>query len=122
MNFDCARCLSSCHASCCGIVLLPTSTFDKHKHLLGEKVKVVKADDDFYLAFYPDGTCGFLNPKTKRCLIYDDRPEVCRLYGLGKELSLQCPYQNRFGKLRSTKSRRKIVNELNKKIKLGGKL
>jgi Fe-S-cluster containining protein len=31
------------------------------------------------------------DPKTGGCLIYEDRPLVCRAYG--KKYSLQCPYR-----------------------------
>lgn len=96
---SCRKCISSgkCDNDCCGIVLIPYSTYLKHKDkVLGIKIQVMEDDVVFDT---PDCKCPFISKKNKSCMIYEDRPLVCRVYGLCD--SLLCPYIKKNGRLRT---------------------
>jgi len=72
--------VSICHAACCGIVPIPSATFHANKHLLQRKVELMPFPGDQIVAVEVEtATCGFLT-HDYHCAIYDNRPEVCRLF------------------------------------------
>lgn len=46
-----------------------------------------------------DKKCVFLSPQN-RCVVYKDRPEICRVYGTGKTENLQCARVSPDGNMR----------------------
>ena len=53
----------------------------------------------FMLAQQSDGACVFLDPRTRRCQVYEDRPDTCRKFPteVGARLGC-CPYKENFKK------------------------
>lgn len=131
------QCLKKC-GECCGVVPIqeevilrnidkiqvkPTQTFtiEEEKQYDGSIQRNVK---------YPmteDLLCIFLNRETKQCMIYDDRPDVCKDYGVKEELP--CPYLKCNGNRRSPAKTRRMQRQINhdvdfklKEIKKYGKI
>lgn len=77
---------------CCGIVPLEPSLWEKHKDKVQNLDEVVPFIKGLVVPFTKDIFCVFLDRDTKRCLIYEDRPEVCKLQGTVPQLP--CPKLN----------------------------
>tara|TARA_Y100000034_G_C6757435_1_gene337102 strand:- start:221 stop:493 length:273 start_codon:yes stop_codon:yes gene_type:complete len=76
------QCPPNC-GKCCGLIPLPKETFDKNKDRI--QTKIIKLNElhlNKVLAVTEDLQCVFLNRKNKKCVIYPDRPEICKNYGL----------------------------------------
>ena len=76
---------------CCGFVPFARHFIKKHREQIQVKYKkipfgrlILPETEDFH--------CIFLDRKNKRCLIYDERPQACRLQGTIPELP--CPKLN----------------------------
>ncbi len=50
--------------------------------------------DLFMITSKPNGDCFFLHPQTRKCTVYEKRPETCRKFPteIGPKVSF-CPYQ-----------------------------
>ncbi len=75
---------------CCGPIPFEQSFLLSNKHLYQEQP--VGIDYIFAPLVVPMTKtleCVFLHKKTKRCMVYDNRPEVCRLQGTIPKLP--CP-------------------------------
>jgi len=83
-----------CKADCCGVIPIEKEIYNKHKNKLWYKVFLLLPGfkKEYYTITTFKGTCPFLNKKYD-CMIYEDRPPVCRLYASGlNHKYLQCPY------------------------------
>jgi len=106
------KCLSDC-GKCCGIVPLQKEVFQKHKDKFQRKIKeIVEMGDEIY-PLTNDLNCIFLGSK-KECLIYHDRPEVCKTYGLIEDLP--CAYIKPNGRKRSPAKTRRMERIIEHKI------
>lgn len=120
MSFNC---LPNC-GKCCGIVPIPKSTYEKHKdklpidHVLMLAPKDRRSSEEavFVVA---KGTvqCAFLDPM-KRCSIYEDRPWVCREFGVGAfawtDPRMACPFLRPDGEKRTRQEMRRLDAEVAK--------
>ena len=106
----CRECIKSgeCdHGECCGCITIPKRIFERNRDKM--QVPILKElDADFngeglcVFAETEDGKCVFLNRKTIKCMIYEDRPDICRDFGIVKEnLFMQCPFLKPNGNPRS---------------------
>lgn len=83
-----------CKADCCGIIPIDKKIYNRHKHKLWYKVFLLLPGlaKEFYTICTFKGKCPFLDKKYK-CMIYEDRPFVCRKYGSGDpHPMLRCPH------------------------------
>jgi Fe-S-cluster containining protein len=81
--------MENCGA-CCGIIPISKELAKRTEHLAQVKPeKIIEGDDGLYV-LTKDLLCVYLNRKTKKCAIYDERPQVCRTYGIIP--ALPCPY------------------------------
>ena len=64
--------------------------------------------------------CVFLNPDTKKCAVYEYRPQVCRDYGIGKFDALSCPYLKSNGKRRTPAMVKRVQRQINKNVDKNG--
>jgi Fe-S-cluster containining protein len=106
------KCLENC-GKCCGPVPIPEEVFNRNM----QKIEV-PVDDFLHIngdvfAVGKDGACAFLGER-KKCLIYDERPEVCRLYGMSNDPRLMCMFLKPNGRPRSEASQRQIDRLLKK--------
>jgi len=107
MSFDCTKVIpKKCKGDCCGIVPIPKQTWIKNRSKSQrEIVEIVKiAGDgvmsDTVIPRTKNDVCPFLD-KNYRCVIYDERPEVCRKFGDGTHPCLCCPFLEPDGKLKT---------------------
>ena len=94
------KCISGC-GECCGCVPLPPEIITKHIQKLQRpviEILDVQDTDKGVIALTPDRHCIFLS-KERRCLIYLDRPKVCRVFGLTP--TIPCWYIKPDGRKRS---------------------
>jgi len=101
------KCKENC-GECCGPIPINKKLFEKHKDKIQREIKQIVGD--FYLT--EDLKCIFLNKETK-CAIYEDRPQICRNYGIGKFDALSCPYIKPNGNPRSSAMQRRIQRQIN---------
>jgi hypothetical protein len=95
---------------CCGILPFPKETWEKHKAKAQYAVKAVEEFGDEVGITPVDATldCVFLS-KEKQCVIYEDRPEICREYGDEK---CPCPYFDSKGVKRTRQDRRRVERQI----------
>ena len=111
---DCKQCLHKCKSECCAELPFDREFLDTHKPartVVNEVVfgdKVISETEGHY--------CLYLD-KDFRCSIYNERPEVCRLFGDESNINLICPYQDKGGRVRSRQERRAIERKLQKDLK-----
>lgn len=115
------QCLHNC-SECCALQIFEVDIFERNKErAVYTEAKLGKNDEGeiLYITYTEDGMCPFLDHKTNKCRIYDDRPKVCRDYGLVPELL--CPYVKPNGSLRTPagiKHTQRIINrEVDEKMK-----
>lgn len=84
----------------------------KHKDKFQVKPVKIIEDKNWIAILTKDLGCIFLNRKTKNCMIYKERPEVCRLYGISKDPRLQCAYFKRSGARRSPGSQKQVEKKI----------
>ncbi len=103
---DCSKCPEP--GSCCGPFQMKKGFIEEHKDKIQKKPEKIVSGSWFECALCDDVACVFLNRKTKKCAIYEDRPEICRLYGISKNIRIQCPWFKPSGNPRSEASRKQI--------------
>lgn len=101
-----------CSADCCGPVPMCSKTFEENKHKFQQKPSEIIAYINTKVALCEDGLCVFLNRETKRCMIYEDRPNICRFYGTGYNEDLLCQYIKPNGNLRSPAMVKRIKRKI----------
>lgn len=105
-----------CNGDCCGMIPIDKDIVKKHEKKQQQKViEIIAISEKKIIPITTDTLCIFLNRKTKRCVIYKDRPELCRKYGLIEEL--QCPYINTNGNERSEAKKRRMQRKINHEVK-----
>lgn len=103
MTFQCKK---NCRGDCCGIIGFPKELIKKTEHLAQVKpLEIVEIKDKIF-PMTKDLICIYLNRMTKKCMIYDLRPEVCKLYGTSD--ILPCPYVRPDGTPRNFHERKMI--------------
>jgi Fe-S-cluster containining protein len=112
---DCSKCLAKCKAICCGIVPFDPGFIAKHK-TVREVVNRLDISDGNVVLETKDWRCPYLG-EDYRCTVYEDRPDVCRLYGNEQQINLTCQYQDKDGRIRSRQERRAVEREIGKMIK-----
>jgi hypothetical protein len=95
---------------CCGIIPFPLKFLESHKPFFQESGEL-KDDGDRAIILTKDFLCVFYDRKNHKCAIYEERPEVCRLYGMIDKLP--CLYFKRSGNPRSPASQKIIKRQLN---------
>jgi Fe-S-cluster containining protein len=107
------KCKDNC-ADCCGVIPISKELLEKHK----DKYQAPITDRgtfnvDSEVLVTNDGLCVFLDRKAKRCLIYDERPKVCRDFGVVDDWRLGCPHFKPNGNPRSANQ----IKQLERKLK-----
>jgi len=94
---DCSKCPE--RGCCCGVFSMDLKFIEKHREKFQVKPTKEIKSDNLVAVLCSDFLCVFLNRKSRLCAIYDDRPEVCKLYGKSKKFKeLLCPYFKPNGK------------------------
>jgi Fe-S-cluster containining protein len=109
------KCLSNC-GHCCGPVPIQREVYENNK----QKCKPHKTigESDVIFAFNETTMrCAFL-AEDASCMIYDQRPEVCRKYGDSEEAKinegLMCPYLRTDGTNRNRSEKRELMKNIDR--------
>lgn len=94
-----------CKADCCGCVPINKTVFEANKDKFQRKIINLYEFGEDVLPITLDGSCVFVDENFD-CLIYLQRPDVCRKYGWIS--SLFCPYISSEGILRSKKNSKEV--------------
>lgn len=130
MSFDCSKVVpAKCHGDCCVYVPLPNSLWeDQKKNAVRKVLFLAQHDENNVIPITKDLHCPFLKADYG-CAIYNVRPWVCRVFGIGGHKCLSCPYLKPNGNKRDKKERDMMVQENNdnlvriaKNINMVGKL
>ena len=119
--FDCSKCVpKKCQADCCIYVPLPKKVWKKYKHLVQQETIPLNWDDGIIrfdqedsknvLPLTENMRCPFLD-KNYKCVIYENRPFICRIFGVSTARGLQCYYMKSDGTKRGKKDREKLCKE-----------
>lgn len=113
MTFPCGDAMKrgQCNADCCGPIPMSGSEIDSLRDKFQQKPIEMKAFMSKFFIITEDGMCIFLT-KDKRCAIYDDRPQICRDYGIVPQLP--CPFIKPNGRPRSPAMVRRTQRLINK--------
>ena len=84
-------CIERCGAQCCqGPLILCLSaeekrTFKRKADHMGMPVNMTSFGESWLLKFqdHKDDCCPMLDSETKKCLIYEDRPQQCQAFPVG---------------------------------------
>jgi len=104
------KCIENC-ADCCGPVPFPIETWEKFKHLAAKPDYVMKIEKDIF-PVRNNMACVFLS--NHHCLIYENRPSICRDYG--QVDGLPCPFIKRNGNKRSPAQAKRIQRQIGRKL------
>ena len=104
------ECVENC-SDCCGIIPFSPKLWEKFKHKARKEIKVYKFENEVF-AVDKNMKCAFL--KNNKCAIYDNRPKICRDYGLIEELP--CPFIKSNGNKRSEAMTKRILRKTEKKF------
>ena len=117
------ECLPDC-GKCCGVVAFAPAHFErvKARATVDYKADVVRLHHNGAVVVLPagaDGRCAFLDRSTKRCAVHDDKPDLCRRFGLSEDPLLACPFVDPTGRKRSRQGQRRAFrNTANKMLRL----
>ncbi len=107
MTIDCSKCPD--RGSCCGPIPFKEDFIEKHKDKIQIKISKKFQDKLGIYLLTEDMGCVFLNRKTRKCMIYEERPEICKAYGEVDNIRIMCPYFKKNGNPRSEAQRKKIM-------------
>ena len=110
---DCSKCPNK--GACCGIIPMSKESIKKESFQVKPK-EIIEDDKEMAYIITDDLFCVYLNRETRRCSIYENRPEVCKLYGVSKDKRLQCAYFKPSGNKRSEASKKQVEKYIDKMI------
>ncbi len=103
---DCSKCPKP--GDCCGLFPMDKNLVEKNKDKFQVKPEKIIETENRVVVLTKDLLCVFLNRKIGKCEIYNQRPEVCKLYGISDDKRLRCPYFKRSGNRRSPGSQKQV--------------
>ncbi len=105
---NCEPFLPKCKAECCGPCPIPVALFEANRHRVARAPAHEVLDEGGNThAIDAHGMCVFRQDDF-HCAIYQDRPEVCRLFGTGCHPLMVCPWQAPDGRERYRAERRQV--------------
>ena len=116
-KFDCSQFVpKKCQAFCCGPVPIPTETYFKHEDKIQREVVYAEMLSGAIMPHSKDKYCVFLSKELK-CSIYEDRPSVCKSFGVTESSSLiQCPFMKPSGRHRSKEEQKQLSDAFYKEL------
>jgi hypothetical protein len=82
------KCKENC-GKCCSCIPLSKQVFEKNRQKLQTlDFEIIELRGEI-IPQTKSGTCVFLDRQTKKCLIYKDRSDICKIYGTK---ILPCPF------------------------------
>ena len=103
------KCLENC-GECCSVFPISKKLYEKNKNKIQQQPeKITEIDFEKIVPITKDLKCVFLT-KENKCAIYDERPEICKLYGISERLP--CPYLKPDGKKRTPAKTKRILRKI----------
>ena len=102
-----------CIGDCCGPIPIDRAVVEANKHLVNVKYIEMIPERELSYPLCKDVMCVFLDRVKIRCLIYDQRPDVCRKFGDESHKALWCPYIDKDGEVRTRAERREVKRKHN---------
>ena len=123
----CRECIDNkeCQGDCCGCALIPKRIFEENRSkiqvpILKERDADVHGDGLCVFAETEDDKCVFLNRNSIKCMIYEERPNVCKEFGTVKDnLVMQCPFLKPNGNPRSIAQKKIYRRKVRDKMHAG---
>lgn len=90
--------MGKCKSDCCGVVPMKKVIVEKHKDKFQVEIEEEFDMGDEVAIATKDNKCIFLDREKNKCTIYEDRPQVCRLFGYGidadgkENVLMYCPH------------------------------
>lgn len=108
-KMNCESCHSKCKAICCSFATpLPRELFLKNIDKRQAKIININSISGLHVVVETDtDNCVFLSADFK-CVIYDERPEICQKFGDESDILMTCSYQTKDGEIRSRQQVRAI--------------
>lgn len=110
-DLSCEKIKHKCNAECCNCFApIECEIYEKHKDKAQRKILEIKkmsAPFEIYLVITEDGRCVFLD-ENLNCSIYEDRPQICKLFGSESHSYLVCRWLSKDSCVRSRQKRRQI--------------
>jgi Fe-S-cluster containining protein len=106
------KCKEGC-SECCGCIPIPIEIFEKNRDKFQVIPKEIVRTQQGMTAITSDVFCIFLNRETNKCMIYDERPQVCRDYGEKDNPRLACVYFKPNGNPRSEAMQKRVQRYIN---------
>lgn len=106
---------SKCNAGCCGPVPINGAVYRANIPRLQRPVEKVMEMGSEVVPITADLTCAFLS-KELQCMIYEERPDVCKKFGDESHSLMTCAYQKADGNPRTKKETKKILKLSHEKI------
>ena len=114
--FKCSPEVVNCKAECCGCFPMSVELleqFDSFKQVQVQSIYYYTIDK-LSMALTKDEYCVFLNREIFKCMIYENRPAICRKYGTTEELP--CCYFGVNGERRTRAGRRRARRIISKNV------
>ena len=108
-----------CTDTCCGIVPLSEETFYGNIDIVQAEIKDILTENGELYPITIDGKCVFYDREIRKCLIYSDRPQVCKDFATNHKgnIMLMCPYYRSNGKRRRPVDTKRLIREVKKIVK-----
>jgi Fe-S-cluster containining protein len=116
-NDNCLKLLREerCHANCCGCIPMSEEFFYSHQKFVRRAIEeLIPLEDNEVYPATKSGKCVFLS-ESNECLVYEERPQVCRDYGFKDNLF--CPFIKPNGNIRSEGDMKRTLRTTNRIIK-----
>jgi hypothetical protein len=110
-RIPCERCPDKSGSGCCGIIPFPLKFLETHKPFFKASGEL-KDDGNQAIILTKDFLCVFFDRINHKCAIYEERPEICKNYGMVE--TLKCPFFKPSGNRRSPASEKITIREINK--------
>ena len=103
---------------CCGTVPFHKDRYARIRHR-ATVPHTPATDREWVIAVGDDARCAFLDRQTKQCAVHDDKPDICRSFGLSEHPLLACPFVFPDGRRRGRAAQRRVLrNTHNDRLKL----
>lgn len=113
MGIDCSKCPTR-GACCCSFELDRKIVAKNLNKFQVTPLRVIEEKDKLRL-ITGDNRCVFLNRKTNACMIYEDRPDICKDYGIHP--NLPCPYFKSNGRERTDADKKKHMRKIMQNVR-----
>jgi len=116
MTINCEKCLDKPPCGCCGFMIFEKKFVEKFKDKIEPNFKELAEKGNQVCYLYDDYRCPFLDRKIFKCKIYENRPNICKIFGTGIDPRILCPYYKPNGSLWSDAKRKQLERIRNKMV------